>query len=292
MNWAIFFAFLSPALFGLMNVFDTYVLKKRVKSVLGFAIVSGITNILLGIILASFLDWSSYSFSSFVFPIFAGVVIGTQLCFYYIALARHDVSHAIGLIYIYPLIVAFLSYFFLNEKLSSIGYLGTIMTLLGVLLMTIQIKKLKITLAFWSLGIITLSAALNDFFIKLATNSVGVWQGTAIGSIVMGSIVLPLLFKKTIRQGFFKEFKKIRFTFISESLTIAATVTLYLAMQDLGATVVSVISATQPLFVLFFEWIAFFIGIKIVEDIEWKNKLFAILLIIAGIIIIYSSELI
>ncbi len=292
MNWPLFFAFLSPIIFAFMNVLDSYIVKKRVKHVMGFAVVSGITNIFLGIILVLFLDWSAYSLFDLRFSILAGAMFGIQLYFYYVILEKHDVSHAIGLVYIYPLIVALLSYLFINEKLSILGYLGVLITLGGVTLMSVRLKKLKITIAFWSLGISILTIALSEFFIKIATTQIPEWHGAAVNSIVMGAFILPALINKSIRKGFKKEFKNISFTFMSEALTIAAVLTLYLAMSGLSATVVSVISATQPLFVLIFESVAFYSGIKIVKDVEWKNKLFAILLIILGISLLYLSEII
>ena len=214
------------------------------------------------------------------------------MCFYYKILSKQDVSHAIGLIYVYPIIVALLSFLFLNEKLSLIGYAGMLVTLAGVLLINIRIKKLKIILAFWSLIIMATAAALNEIFIKVATSQIGEWHGTAISSIVMGLFVMPLLFKKSIRKEFVCEFKNINLTFISEALTIGGIVTLYLAMAGLPATIVSVISVTQPLFVLGFEFLAFSFGIKIVKDVRWRHKMLAILLIVVGIAILYASEIV
>ena len=63
-------------------------------------------------------------------------------------------------------------------------------------------------------------------------------------------------------------------------------------MTSFPATIVSVISATQPLFVLLFEWLAFFFGIKMVKDVDWKHKIFAISLIVVGIAILYGKEII
>ncbi len=291
MNWPLFFAFLSPIIFAFMNVIDTYIVKKRVKHVFGFAVVSGITNILFGIILALFLNWNSYSLLDFRFSILAGSMFGIQLYFYYFILAKHDVSHAVGLIYVYPIIVAFLSYLFLNEKLSILGYSGVFITLCGIILMSIRLKKLKMSIAFWSLGISILTIAFSEFFIKVATNQLPQWHGTAINSMVMGIFILPALLNKSIRKGFKKEFKNIRFTFISEALTLGAIVTLYLAMSGLSATIVSVISATQPLFVLIFESAAFYAGIKISRDLQWKNKAIAIILVVIGIVILYLNAL-
>lgn len=292
MNWYLFFAFLSPFIFAIMNIFDAYIIKKKVSNVIGFALVSAVTNILFGIILASFLNWKIYSFSDYWFSILAGAVLGIQMCFYYVVLSKHDVSHATGLVYIYPIFVAILSFFFIGEKLSLAGYIGMIITLIGALLMNLQISKLKIKLAFWSIGVIVLTAALNEFFIKIASSQIEGWNGTAINSIVMGLFVMPLLFKRSIREGFVYEFKNIKLTFVSELLTIGAILTIYLAMAGLPATIVSVISVTQPLFVLLFEWFAFMMGLHLAKDVQWKNKLLAVFLIVLGIVILYLRELV
>ena len=259
---------------------------------MGFVVVSAVTNVLLGVVLALFLDWRQYAISDYLFPILAGAVIGIQLCFYYVILHKHDSSHAIGLIYCYPIIVALLSFLFIGEKLSLLGYIGMVITLIGVLLLSVRIKKLKITLAIWSLGIVIIATALNEFFIKIAISNINGWNGTAIGSIVMGLFVIPLLLKKDIRKGFYSEFKNVKLTFVSEMLTLAGILTLYLAVIDLPVTIVSVISSVQPLFVLFFEWMAFSFGIKIVKDVRWRHKLFAIVLIILGIMLLYFSDIV
>ncbi|MEK6894027.1 MAG: EamA family transporter [Nanoarchaeota archaeon] len=292
MNWALFFAFLSGAILGLMNVFDTYIVKLKVKNVIGFAMVSAFTNILFGIILALFLDWSNYSLSNYLFPIIAGLVMGIQLFFYYFMLSKHDASHAIGLFYIYPIIVAILSFLFLNEQLSFYGYIGMAFTLIGVLLLSGRMKKMKVNFAFWSLAIVIIGASLHEFFAKVAVNQINPWHGATINSIVMGWFAIVLLFKEKYRNGFKSEFKNVKLTFISELLTLAGILSIYLAMVGLPATIVSVVSVVQPLFVLFFEWVAFSFGIKIVKDINWKNKLFAIVMIIIGLILLYFNDII
>ena len=292
MNWPLFFAFLSPSIWALMNFIDSWIVKKRVKNTVSFAVVSGITNIFLGIMLALFLDWSNYSLFDFRFSIIVGAMLGLQLYFYYTILSRHDVSHVVGLIYAYPLVVAFLSFLFLNEKLSLIGYFGAFVTILGIFMMTLRIRKLNLALASGPIFIVMLTSAFSEFFIKITTTQIPVWHNTAITSIVLGMCILPALLKTSIRKDFKNEFKKIHFTFISEMLTLGAITLVYLAMVGLPATIVSVISTTQPLFVLIFEWVAFFFGVKMVKDIDWKHKIFAISLVVIGIVIMYGKEIV
>ena len=292
MNWPLFFVFLSPAIWALMNFIDAWIVKRRVKNALAFAVVSGITNILLGIILALFLSWKNYSLFDFRFSILVGLMLGTQLYFYYAILSKHDVSHIVGLVYAYPLVVAVLSFIFLNERLSLTGYIGAFIIILGVFMMTLRMRKLNFALATWSIIMVVLTSAFAEFFIKIATTQIPVWHSTSVTSIILGMSILPALLKKSVRKDFKNEFKKIHFTFFSEILTICAVTTLYLAMTGFPATIVSVISTTQPLFVLLFEWLAFFFGIKMVKDMDWKHKIFAISLIVIGIAILYGKEIV
>lgn len=292
MNWALFFAILSPAILGLMNVFDTYIIKIRVKKVIGFSMVSAFTNILFGVILSLFLSWEAYAFSDYFFPILAGFVMGIQLYFYYFILSKHDASHAVGLVYIYPIFVAMLSFFFLNERLSLLGYAGMAIAISGVLLLSIRVRKLKIDVALWSISFVTIGAALHEFFAKIATSQINAWNATAINSIVMGWFALFLLFKKKYRAEFKYEFKNVKLTFISEVLTLVGVLTIYLAMSGLPATIVSVVSVLQPLFVLLFEWIAFSFGFKIVKDESWRHKIFAIIMIVMGLVLLYFKDIV
>src|SRR3989344_4124902 len=132
-NVGLFFAILVPISFALMNVFDSFVIKKKIKHILGFSAVSGLTNIILGIILASFLSWENINFFDLKFPILAGAVYGVQLYVYYGLMLKHDASNAVGLTYLYPILVSILSFIFIGEKLSLIGYVGAVITLIGVL---------------------------------------------------------------------------------------------------------------------------------------------------------------
>ena len=284
-NVGLIFAILVPISFALMNVFDSFVIKKKIKHILGFSAVSGLTNIILGIILASFLSWENINFFDLKFPILAGAVYGVQLYVYYGLMLKHDASNAVGLTYLYPILVSILSFIFIGEKLSLIGYVGAVITLIGVLSINLRLNRLKISIGIWTVAVVILTSALNEFFIKLSTTNISNWHGTAVVSITMGITILFSITKKNIRKGFLSELKNFKFTLISESLTMIALVTLFVAMSYLPATVVSTIGVTQPLFVLIFESIAVSLGIKISDDKNWKSKSFSIILIVIGVIL-------
>jgi drug/metabolite transporter (DMT)-like permease len=77
---------------------------------------------------------------------------------------------------------------------------------------------------------------------------------------------------------------------LSEIFTISAVFTTYLAMKNLPATIVSSLQATQPLMVLAFERIANKRRILKSQDTNFSNKLIAIIIITAGVAIMYITE--
>jgi drug/metabolite transporter (DMT)-like permease len=69
-------------------------------------------------------------------------------------------------------------------------------------------------------------------------------------------------------------------------------VTLFFAMKSLPATIVSSIAAIQPLCVVVFENIVDRRMKKISKDVILLPKLGAIILIVAGLVLLYVSEFI
>ncbi len=284
-------AVLSPVIWGLMNVLDKTIVTHKIKKPLTYASIAGLVNLVLGIILASFLDWSKVSASSLVYPIIAGILLGGQFYLYYLILAKEDVSHMVGILYIYPVIVAILSFFFLNETLSSFGYIGMFLILAGVLMISDRVRRLKLKASLWMIMTTILVVALDDIFIKVSTNHLPELNGIAISCIFIGLTILPVLFAKGVRKYFRGEFKNFKWAFLSESLTFLGIFTLYFAMSGLSATFVSSVAATQPLAVLFFEKIFHKSGARICRDVEFLPKLIPIILIVLGIILLYLHEI-
>ena len=109
MSVALLFAFLAPIFWALMNVLDKFVISQKVQNALSFAAVAGIVNILYGFILALTLPWSNIGFAALLCPIATGSLLGFQFYVYFVILKHEDVSHFIGLMFVYPAMVAILA---------------------------------------------------------------------------------------------------------------------------------------------------------------------------------------
>jgi drug/metabolite transporter (DMT)-like permease len=291
--WSLIFAILSPVFFALMNIVDKYIVSHRSKNPLGFSVIATFVYSFIGLVLALFLNWEGYSFMDFIIPMIVGVLMGTTYFLYYWIIKKEDVSNLTGMIYIYPIFVGILSFFFLNEILPLISYIGMILIILGVVMLSVRMKQLKIGISLWSIGLLVLIVAVDEFLIKVFTNTMPESNGIAVNAIfICVPSIIGLIFSKRLRKESFLEMKNTKWAFLSESLTFLGLSTLYFAMVGLSATIVCSISAIQPLILLGFERIAQKIFGKMTKDKLILPKLIAIVLIVVGVIILYLNEII
>lgn len=291
MNYALIFAFLSPIFYALMNTLDKFTVAHKVKNALSFSAVVGLVNILYALIVAIFLDWTAVSFKQMIFPAAAGIFIGIEVYLYYIILKKEDASYMIGLIYVYPILVAIFSFLFLHEVISLIGYIGMFLTLFGVVMLSIRINKIRFQVGILMLVFFVFLIAGNELFMKVATDNLPVWNSVVINNIFLGLTVLFVLFHPKYRKDFPSELKNIKWAFMTEVSTFLAVLVTYLAMDGLPVTIVSSIGAIQPLAVLFFEWVAHRLFGKMTRDESFVPKLIPITIIVIGVILLYISEL-
>ncbi len=291
MSLGLIYAMLSPLIGSIVNTLDKFIVSKKVKTPASFTVIAGIVNLILGIILALFLDCGGYSFSNYIYAIIAGTIMGAEYYMYYSALRKEDVSSVMGFIYFYPVVVSILSFLFLGEVLSWISYVGMALVLTGVMLLVIRIErnhsKIKVPMVLTMIAVVSLIT----FFAKLSTDILPEFHGAAIYSICVGLTVMLGLFNRKVRKGITYEMRNYKWSIMVESLTFSGAVIIFFALAKLPATVVSVIAASQPLMVLFIEIAAVKFGLIKSRDHKILPKLLSIILIVAGIILLYSQEL-
>ena len=172
MTAALLFAFLAPIFWALMNVLDKFVISQKVQNALSFAAVAGIINILYGFILALTLHWSNIDFKSILFPVLTGSLLGLQFYVYFVILKHEDVSHFIGLMFVYPAIVALLAFIFLHEKISTAGYVGMTIIVIGAMLLSLRVKRVNLGKSAWMIVTATFLSAGYEFFAKIGTTNI------------------------------------------------------------------------------------------------------------------------
>ena len=288
---ALVLAILAPFIWGFINIIDKFVLSHRVKGLLGYTSIVGVITIVFGGVLALFLDWSAFSFMDLLFPAIAGVLFGSSYFIYYLLMDKEDASNVIGFLFVYPVLVSFLSFIFLQEVISLAGYVGAAITILGVLLLTTRVQAIKYKAIVWLVPCMILVYAFSEFFVKVATIGLPTMNGVAINLMSAGIILLFALLSVKARKAVFRELKNAKWAFLNQSILFVAMSTLYVTMAALPATIVSSLAAIQPLAVLLMEKALHHAGIRICDDVAFGKKLVPLALIVLGVVIIYSQEL-
>lgn len=283
------YAILSPLIYAFMNIFEKYVITKKVKRPLSFAFFSALTMSLFGIILSFFLNWDGLNLSWMIFPAIAGLLMGSNYFIYFFILKRSDASNVIGIMYIYPIFVCMLSFIFLGEILPLTSYMGIVLILLGAVFLSLHTLKIKFKVSLWMIFGMALIVAVDEFLVKVTTINLPELNGMVISLFFIGVVALLMLFNSNIRKGIRYESRNIGWSICAELITLPAFLTLYLAMSGLSASIVSSIAAIQPLFLLFYERVAQNIFGNISKDELVIQKLGYILLIILGIALLYLS---
>jgi drug/metabolite transporter (DMT)-like permease len=286
---ALLFAFIAPFLWALMNILDKYVVSRKAKTALSYGVVAAFAQLVLAAIVALFLDWNGVESTGVLFSALAGVFLGSQFFSYFMLLRTEDSSDVIGLTYVYPILVAMLAFIFLGEHLPWLAYLAIFLTIVGAVLLSSEWPELRGKRLFLLIHL-TVSVALTEFMIKLASGRIGEWQGVVVSAIALAAtVMIPLLLTSSIRRRIRAEIRNIRFAIPIESLTLAAVLVTFLAMAGLPVTVVSAIGAAQPLFVLALEFIVNKEGGHITKH-KLRKKIVPIVLIVVGVALLYLMQ--
>lgn len=282
-------AILSPFFFGMGNLYDKYVVEHKIKDARVYAIFVGVAIMTIYLITALFLDWSIITWSDVLFPALSGILSGFGTWIFYITVKKEDISNVIGILYVYPIITAILSFIFLSERISIIGYAGMIITIIGTVLLTTKIKHLRSKVII-NILILALCSGIGGLLVKFGTNNAPPLNCLVINGIFVALMLVGGIFVKNIRENIPGEKGPLFIAFIGEVFYFLANGSMFIAMSFLPATIVASIAAVQPLIVVFFESILNRFA-KISADLRLKEKLMSISLIVLGVILIYITEL-
>jgi drug/metabolite transporter (DMT)-like permease len=288
--FAIFLALLSPCIFAFTNTIDKFIVSKKIKNTIGFTALAGIATLTFGIIMSLFLDWNGIGLSE-IWPVaISGIIFGTQYFIYYKVMSRGDASNFSGLTYAYPILVALLSFIFLKETLSIIGYIGVVLSITGSMLLSARIKKLNGMSIVYLIGINIVLIALYEFLIKISTNNLAEWNGIALEFVFIGLTICSFfLYSKKMRKLAFREKHNIKWAFFAEFFTLLAITTTFFAMGTLSATIVAALATIQPIAVLVFERATTRFFGKIYADKITLLRMISMGLIILGVVLLITN---
>lgn len=278
----IIFAFLAPFLWVGAALLDKFIVYKRVKNVLAYTAVTGIITLLFSGGLSLLISWEGIVLADVLLPLLAGALMGVFVYLYLWILQEEDVSDLLSFIYLYPVLVAAISFFILQEVLSLLGYIAVAVTMAGVYLLAKKTSSHRSLKGSVFIGCAITFLALWAFTVKVATNNIPELNAIVLATLAEGIMLLLILGRKDVRKSFSQELPNLGLGSLSEIFNNLGMVASFLAFARVPATVVVSITAIQPMLALILENLVRRMGYGISREYLLRDKLLPIALIVLG----------
>lgn len=303
MSW-FFIALGAPFLWAIVNIFDQYLVEKYstgTRGSGGLVLFSSLIGIFAALAIGFFIDgiFDITLLDKILLIIVGGITIA-WIILYLWALEINDVSSVVPWFMTIPVFGFILGYIFLGETLSRQEFIGSLIILFGVFLISIDFsgkkKQFKWRPALYML-VSCLLVAIAGVIFKYVTVGEDFWVSSFWEYVGLGGFgILIYLFIPTYREEFNlmnKEGGKKIFSLntASEVLTIIGNLLTNYAILLAPVTMVYLVSSFQPAIVLFFTLLAtkFFPEIA-KEDMSGRvllPKIISIFIIILGSVILF-----
>lgn len=264
--------------FALMNALDAHVVKKHVKSVIGFMPVTGVINIVFGLLMAVFflhrhIEW--------IPVISSGILMGVIAMFYYWILQKEDVSRIMGLIYLYPILSLIINWILFHEPISSVNYIGMAICGVAAILFAgrLRAKTESLLLIFGS----ALLIAIQEAIMSVGAKQSDVYLATSIQTISLGVTLFCIM--PFVTRQFVQEIPHAKYAVFSEIITIMSVGLLLYSFSVLPYIFVSYVSVLQIGFLFILERIWSRYNPTIAVD-HSRSKLVGTILMIVGVVLV------
>ncbi|HEX7042163.1 MAG TPA: EamA family transporter [Patescibacteria group bacterium] len=296
--WLIY-SLLAPFLNSVDSLGEKFLTDKHIENAIVIVINEGLIYTLFGIVILFFHSPSSLSLLQIIALLLSGMFFIYYLIPYFKALKKEETSRVIPLFQFIPIFVLIMSFLLLGEKISLKQSLGFVFIFLAAFSLTIEKLEGKIfkpRKAFWYMILSSFLYALSPILFKLVVVNTDFWTaffyqavGGGIGALSLLSI--PSYRHSTKNEGFRINIKVWLLMSTNQILAIMAEFFSSLAFSLAPVALVSVITGTQPVFVLILAIILSKWFPHIVEESLQKKhilaKAIAIFIIICGICLIY-----
>ncbi len=291
-NW-IFLSILAAAIWALSNMIDKHVIIEHIKRPIVLAVLSGIIGAIFALFVGVAYGVTIYHIDILFLAALSGSIYLLAIYLYFRALSIESISIVIPMIQTVPIFTLFFAILILHETLGPSQYVGVILMVLGAMMLSLEKEKEKIVFrkSIWLIVGACICFGLSMVFSKYLLGFMSYWDlyfWARIGSFLP---VLTLLFIPAIRRRLrllLKDTNKagMKLVGISESLNLLGLFIINAALVFGSASLVSSLTATQPLFILLYIGILFlFAKQTLVEETGKRSiayKVISIVLIIIG----------
>lgn len=256
MDWAAF-ALLSAGLFGGVSMLDKFISASLVRDVRTYYLILGGLHVILGGLLLVVQPLpADVSGATIGIAAASGGSRGIGLALTLLVLRTEEVSRAIPVAHSYPIFVAILAVFLLNEALGPGEWVAILVTVGGIVL--VSARRLPgrggIVLG-WPFLLLLLSSfawAVSNILSKEALAEISSWNMLSFNSMFMGLLLLLLSARRPIVQEALTMVRRPRsfaWFLTNEFLALSAMLLMFASFALGPVSLASTLSATRPLFV-------------------------------------------
>lgn len=182
-------------------------------------------------------------------------------------------------LFIYPIIVALIMFFFYKERLTKLSILSLCFAFIGVIILCLKGKGLEINFA--GLGIVMLSSLFYALYIIIVNKSNLKVSGFKLSFYSMLFTSIFFMTKAMIGKQSFEIPSTaifLNFTIFAFLTTVISTLCLVYAIKSIGSTAAAILGALEPV-------VAVMVSVLIFHEKFTFNLLIGITLILFGVIL-------
>ena len=275
---------------------DRRILTLHVPSGHAFNVMVGGLQLCISASVFLFTPWvSDHSGHSLASVAISGAAQGFTLLFMFYALRFLEVSRFMPVYQTFPVVVAVMAIFLLDEGLSSIQWIAVLVTVCGAALITFDRHATLGKKVIWPAYLLVLgtviTTAVGNVAFKFGVDGMDFWNAMALRSLFTGAVLLiPLVRAATLGEVIhtIRRPKDFALVVMNEGLLVPGALVLMLMGLKLGpVSLVSTLMATRVLFVLLISGVLSFDSIRILDERFSRDtlpvKLFSAILIVIGI---------
>jgi len=185
----------STILFAGVSVLDKRILAVHVPGLLGFYVLVGVSQVAVAMVVAAAVPWEGGASGKAVgAAMVSGAMWGVSLMMLFYALRVMEVSRVTPIFQIYPVFVAIMAVFLLDEGLLPVHWLAILVVVSGAGLVTLGQEQSKASqrtkLAFTLLFLSSIVTAAGTVATKVALEEMAFWNVFAIRSCFLGAVLL------------------------------------------------------------------------------------------------------
>jgi len=294
-------AILSTAVLGLVNIFDSHLVSRRMPSLRAFLLPASIVILAYGLVLFYLFPLpEDIGIWPLTVTIASGIIRTISVTIMLYIMKKEEVSRVIPLVSTYPVFVAIMAVLFLGETLYYLQWIAIIIVVAGAVVVSARWSPGGSTTwlgaSFFLLIGASLLMAVANVTAKYALAYVSFWNMYCIGAFCMSGLFLLISLRPHILQevgNMKKRDSALTLVAVNETLVMIGAVLLFWAMERGPVSLVSTIVSSRSIFVVIYALI-----LSRVSPIflEWHYgrrmltlRLIAITMIVGGIAIIYLT---